>query len=187
MVLPPVAQAALAADEVLLGPRLPLRPAEKHGQQAHAVDARGPLGPRRLAERGEDIHRQGDLAGMAAGPDVPRPAGDGRHAQPAFIDVLFAAPPRPVVRPELNHSTVVRREEDQRVFGQLQPVERVEHPADARVHVLDQRDHFRALLAERRLAAFHLGEPLGRRLDGVVRRGVGEVEEEGPAGLGPLA
>ena len=63
-------------------------------------------------------------------------------------------------------------------------VERVEHFADAGIEVLDQRDQLGAFLRYARLALLHLLQPLRRRLDRVVGRVVGQVEEERPSGFG---
>ena len=64
-----------------------------------------------------------------------RPARDTRHADAAFGEVHLAADQRPVVGETL--AAVVAGEHDQRVVAQATRIERIEHAADAFVHLAD--------------------------------------------------
>ena len=112
---------------------------------------------------------------------VPRPASDERDAMPALVQAALESAERAVALVParvgrgavhvavVHHPAVVAGEDDERVVGQLVPVELGEDLADAPVELLDA-------IAAKAVAALAL-EPRVRhaRNVGVVR---GEVEEE---------
>ena len=137
----------------------------------------------------EEVRHDDDLVGNDSGGDVVRPADGGGHADSAFPKGPLLAPEgvvavegvaRPLV-PRLERRPVVAREDDERVFRQLQVVECREDPT----HVaIEPRDHRRVGGVERG-AGIGFGELpfvqlnlVSRCLDVVVRGDVGQVQEE---------
>ena len=117
------------------------------------------------------------LAGQRATPGTRRP--------PSYMCVL---PLRqgPLLAPNIRLPPLSEVKITSVFSAKMQPIEGVQHLADAGVEMLDEGHDLGPLLADARLALLHLRQPLRRRLDGVVRRGVGQVQEERPARLGTL-
>ena len=132
-------------------------------------------------EGGHHVNQADQLAGSAAGLDVAGPADDERLAVAAFPEAALVAAERTVALVAVgvgnravlvavvHDPAVVAADDDQRVVGQLEAVERVEHGADGAVEFLDDV----AADAATALAAIGLAGD-ARHVD-VVR---GEIEEE---------
>ena len=173
-----VLRTAFTPHEVVVAHEAGLRLAKQGRQDADAVDLIRRLDPCGIQRGGKKVHTHRAEAAGAGGFDLSGPARGERNAQAAFIHVSLATAPWAIVGTAGQQSAIVGGEHDQRVFGLAVDLQDIEHPTDAGIKVLDERDQFYAFLIHLRLALLHLFQPLGRRLHRVVRRVVGEVEKE---------
>ena len=135
-------------------------------------------GRRRLGggeNRRRQIERGGDLARHRPCGHLAGPAQEGRHADATLPQRGLVMKQRRVPREPL--AAVVVREDHQRVFGELQPVQRRQNPADARVHALQHAGVISACAVEPGRVDAHVVRP-SRHLEGPVDGVVGDVEEE---------
>ena len=152
--------------------------AKQGWQDAFAFNVTGQFGSRYSTGCGVQVHRDANEVTARAGLDPAGPDGAGRHFQPAFVHVLFAAAMMAVRAADVDLAAVVAAENRQRVFVLAVLFQGIDHLADAVVHVLYERDQLGPFGADARLAGLHFFEPIGRRLDRRVRRVVGEVHEK---------
>ena len=135
----------------------------------------GQLHVRGFGERSHHVHLREQLIPLASRRDVPRPAGDERHAVPAFPDVgllakQFAIAPMPgIERVAVVHPAVVAGEEHDRVLRVSVPLQRIKDEARAVIELLD------VVAVEPGLA---LAAKPGCGVDRHMGRGESEIEEE---------
>ena len=175
-----VQRPAFAADEIeVRAAGLGCRSPRSVGSRLTPSMPAGGATPGRFERRGEMSMVSAMRSVRLPGLMLARPAGGARHAQTAFIHVRLAAAPRAVVGAVGEHAAVVGGENHQRVLRRgrsrracrapgrcRRPDARSAPPASARFSVMPGS----------RCCTF--SSHSGLRLDGIVRRVVGQVEEE---------
>ena len=183
-----------AADSVLALPQKPLTPLSAQPIE----DAFGEVllfalqcGPNRtslklVCERDigyfaccrKQIHEHRNLVCDISFGNMPGPHRTRGDSDAAFIHITLLPTQRSVMRADLHIATVVGSIDDEGV-GQLPGLlKRIQHAADAGIHVLNERDVFRALWRDIGFAFTDARYPLIRRLDGGVRCIIGKVKEK---------